>query len=186
MGTMRNSGFTTRPDLAQHFLRSRTVAQRLVDLADLHDEAVLEIGAGLGTLSRTVADQGNRIWAVERDERLSIPLNTALAPFADRATVVIDDIRALDLDLLLPDGSVLLSVLPLDWHLALDLTTHVFTHSTKLARGLVVVPHRAAELLAAGAWLAAGLKLEEVDGISRGEFWPEPSMPLRVVSIGRL
>jgi 16S rRNA (adenine1518-N6/adenine1519-N6)-dimethyltransferase len=181
--TLRADQFLTRSDLGQHFLRSVHVATRLIALADLGEQsAVLEVGAGLGTLSRAVAGAGHRVWAVEKDSRLGGILGSSLAPFAGRAHPLVDDVRALDLDLLLPSQTVLVSILPFDWELACELTRHVFATSRHVVRGLAVIPQAAFEHAEASE---PCLRLREVDGISRGEFWPEASVSLRVVSIER-
>jgi 16S rRNA A1518/A1519 N6-dimethyltransferase RsmA/KsgA/DIM1 with predicted DNA glycosylase/AP lyase activity len=183
--SLRESGFTASASLGQHFLRSASTAVRLLELAGLKTGAtVLDVGAGLGTLSRTVAAAGHPVWAVEKDRRLSGALASRLAPFGDQAHAVMDDVRALDLDLMLPHGSVLVSILPFDWRLASGIVTHVFGSAAKVTRGLAVVPSETLEHAATGG-AGTCLRLEEVDGISRSEFWPEPGVPLRVVSIAR-
>jgi hypothetical protein len=64
---LREDGFITRTDLGQHFLCSTAVGERLVALAGLDGHAaVLEVGAGLGTLSRTVAGRPARLSAPPR------------------------------------------------------------------------------------------------------------------------
>jgi len=183
---LRDSDFRTRADLGQHFLRSPAVAERLLELAGLRaGDAVLEVGAGLGTLSAAVARAGHRIWAVEKDPRMAEALCPALEPFGDRARPLLSDVREVDLDGELPVGTVFLSILPFDWTLAFGITAHVFASTAQVARGLAVLPAVTADHSAAADWFGAGLRLEEVDGISRGDFWPEAAVPLRVVSITR-
>ncbi|WAL74559.1 hypothetical protein OU787_25535 [Kitasatospora sp. YST-16] len=183
---LRDSRFQTRTDLGQHFLRSPAVAARLLDLTGLRPgDAVLEVGAGLGTLSAAVARAGHPIWAVEKDPRMAEALCAALEPYGDRARPLLSDVRAVDLDRELPVGTVFLSILPFDWSLAFGIAAHVFGSSVKVARGLAVLPAATADHTAAGDWFGAGLRLEEVDGISRHDFWPQAAVPLRVVSITR-
>ncbi|MGW2539522.1 rRNA adenine N-6-methyltransferase family protein [Kitasatospora sp. NPDC001574] len=183
---LRDSAFQTRTDLGQHFLRSPAVAARLLDLAGLRaGDAVLEVGAGLGTLSAAVAQAGHRIWAVEKDPRMAEALCAALEPYGDRAQPIVADVREVDLDRELPVGTVLLSILPFDWTLAFGIAAHVFSSTAQVTRGLAVVPAVTADHTAAGDWFCAGLRLEEVDGISRHDFWPAAAVPLRVVSITR-
>ncbi|MFD7644660.1 rRNA adenine N-6-methyltransferase family protein [Kitasatospora sp. NPDC059795] len=183
---LRARGFQTRVDFGQHFLRSPEVATQLLALAGLHGgDAVLEVGAGLGTLSATVAQAGHRIWAIEKDPRMAEVLCTSLGPYRDRARPIMADVREVNLDDELPVGTVFLSILPFEWTLAFGIAAHVFASTSKVARGLAVVPTVTADHTAAGAWFGAGLRVEEVDGISRHDFWPEATVPLRVVSITR-
>ncbi|MEU8889855.1 rRNA adenine N-6-methyltransferase family protein [Streptomyces sp. NPDC048442] len=183
---LAQSGFATRPELGQHFLRSQRAARHLVESAELPPDAqVVEIGAGLGTLSATVAESGCRIWAVEKDVRLGAILQQSLHRFGPRARIAMTDIRKVSLADGLEPGSVLLSILPFDWELSATLLLHVFSATAKVERGLVVVPGRTLDYFDAGGTGTGGLRLSEVDGISRAEFWPKASEPLRVVTVGR-
>ncbi|MFD5029348.1 rRNA adenine N-6-methyltransferase family protein [Streptomyces sp. NPDC058405] len=184
---LAEAGFDVRTDLGQHFLRSKNAAHRLLDCAELPDRGqVLEVGAGLGTLSGAVAETGRRIWAVEKDGRLGGILQDVLRRFGPRARVSISDVREVDLDEGLTHGAVLLAIMPFDWELSAALTRHVFASTPKVERGLVVVPSRTLDQYQAAGEEAGGLRLCEVDGISRSEFWPKAPEALRVVSIERL
>ncbi|UIX34278.1 rRNA adenine N-6-methyltransferase family protein [Streptomyces sp. GQFP] len=177
------SGFQVRVDLGQHFLRSPESALRLLERAEIPSGAqVLEVGAGLGTLSATIAAAGYRIWAVEKDHRLKRQLERQLGEFGDSARVTIDDVRHVDLDQGLEAGSTLVSIMPFAPELAAALVRHVFG-SQRLVRGLVVMPILGAEQLAADG--GVGLRVEEVDGIARANFYPPAPSVLRVVAIER-
>ncbi|MET9461060.1 rRNA adenine N-6-methyltransferase family protein [Streptomyces canus] len=177
------SGFKVRADLGQHFLRSPESARRLLERAQIPNGGqVLEVGAGLGTLSATIVAAGCRIWAVEKDHRLQRQLEQRLGEFGDRARITIDDVRHVDLDQGLEPGSTLVSILPFAPELAVALVRHVFG-SPRLERGLVVMPILGAEQLAVDG--TAGLRVEEVDGIARADFYPPAPTVLRVVAIER-
>jgi 16S rRNA A1518/A1519 N6-dimethyltransferase RsmA/KsgA/DIM1 with predicted DNA glycosylase/AP lyase activity len=184
--SLAQTGFDVRADLGQHFLRSREAAHRLLECAELpYQGQVLEVGAGLGLLSGTVAEAGSRIWAVEKDGRLGQFLQAALDSFGPLARVSISDVREVDLHKGLDAGAVLLAIMPFDWELSAALTKHVFAATPKVERGLVVVPSRTLEQYQAAGEEESGLRLREVDGISRFEFWPKAPEALRVVSVER-
>ncbi|MEK9148246.1 MAG: 16S rRNA (adenine(1518)-N(6)/adenine(1519)-N(6))-dimethyltransferase RsmA [Patescibacteria group bacterium] len=66
--------------LGQHFLRSRQVLQKIIAAAELSQEkTVLEIGPGLGTLTRALAKRAGLVVAVEKDQRLAEQLEKSLA-----------------------------------------------------------------------------------------------------------
>jgi len=177
------SGFQVRVDLGQHFLRSPESALRLLERAEIPRGAqVLVVGAGLGTLSAAIAAAGCRIWAVEKDHRLKRQLEQRLGAFGDSARITIDDVRHVDLDEGLETGSTLVSIMPFAPELAAALVRHVFG-SPRLVRGLVVMPILGAEQLAADG--ADVLRVEEVDGIARADFYPPAPTVLRVVAIER-
>ncbi|MEU0942285.1 rRNA adenine N-6-methyltransferase family protein [Streptomyces canus] len=174
-------GFQTRGDLGQHFLRTPDAAHALLARAGIPAGAhVLEVGAGLGTLSSAIATAGHRIWAVEKDERLRGHLTGRLAPFGTRARVTFDDVRRVDLDEGLDPGSALIAIMPFDPELSVDLIRHVFS-CRHVEYGLVVVPRVCAQLLAT----STDLDVEEVDGIARAAFWPPSPTVLRVLELGR-
>ena len=88
-----------RPDkaLGQNFLIDPASLRRVVEAADLTgDEIVLEIGAGLGSLTRCLAPVSERVVAVEFDRRLIPPLEESIASLTN-VTIVNDDILRLDL-----------------------------------------------------------------------------------------
>ncbi len=91
--------------LGQHFLFDPSILERIVDTLDPQpDDVVLEIGAGRGTLTRTLAARAGRVIAVERDPRLAAVLRgeegrgkrEAFTPMPGNVTVIEGD--ALELD----------------------------------------------------------------------------------------
>lgn len=68
-----------KKSLGQNFLFDENVLERIAAAADLDaGDAVLEIGPGLGALTRLLARQARQVVAVELDERLLPVLQTAL------------------------------------------------------------------------------------------------------------
>lgn len=66
--------------LGQHFLIDDAVLKRIVDSANIEKEnAVLEVGPGLGILTRALAKKTKKIIAVEKDPRLAKTLQERLA-----------------------------------------------------------------------------------------------------------
>ena len=75
-----------RPDkrLGQNFLVDEAGLQRVVQAASIDkNDLVLEIGPGLGSLTRLLALQARRVVAVELDQALIPPLQEALAGHAN-------------------------------------------------------------------------------------------------------
>src|SRR6056297_1433615 len=55
----------------QNFLTSQTALNKLLNTADLEQEDhVLEVGPGLGTITKALAQEVGKVTAVERDTRL--------------------------------------------------------------------------------------------------------------------
>ena len=94
---LRAFGVRPRKRFGQHFLISRRVLDRLLAEAEPGPtDLVLEVGAGLGTLTVALAASGAPVVAVEVDERLIPVLRAATAGFP-RVRLVHGDIMALDL-----------------------------------------------------------------------------------------
>ncbi len=69
---MRLLGCSPNPLLGQHFLIDRNILDGFVhSLKILPGMSVLEIGPGLGHLTRSLVDSGARVLAVEKDKRLA-------------------------------------------------------------------------------------------------------------------
>lgn len=85
-----------KKSLGQNFLVDRRALERIVEAAELGPEdIVLEIGPGLGTLTRLLAERAGRIVAVELDQRLVEVLSQSLAD-CPNVEIVQGDILQLD------------------------------------------------------------------------------------------
>jgi len=86
--TLRELGVRASRRLGQHFLLDEGVARRQVDIADIQKgETVVEIGPGLGVLTRLLAARAKRVIAIEKDSRLASILET----IGDRVEIVRGD-----------------------------------------------------------------------------------------------
>ena len=88
----------------QHFLADPNTARRIVRLAGVGpDDRVLEIGAGLGSLTLALRERECSVLAVEIDPRLVSILEREMADDPD-VRVVAGDALTIDLDALLGAG----------------------------------------------------------------------------------
>ncbi len=67
-----------RKKLSQSFLVDERVIEKEVEYADVEGKEVLEIGAGVGFLTRALAEKAKRVVAVEKDARLAKILRNSL------------------------------------------------------------------------------------------------------------
>lgn len=85
-----------KKSLGQNFLVDTSYLDEIVAAAELTpDDTVLEIGPGLGTLTRALGDRAGRVVAVELDDRLISLLRTG---FATREHISIVHADILDVD----------------------------------------------------------------------------------------
>jgi 16S rRNA (adenine1518-N6/adenine1519-N6)-dimethyltransferase len=99
-------------ELGQHFLVDENILGVAGRLAVLRpDDVVLEVGAGLGVLTRYLADRVRLVHAVELDRGLERHLRVALVG-RDNVELVLGDALTLPLDALDPPATKLVSNLP--------------------------------------------------------------------------
>ncbi len=93
---LRHYGLTPRKSLGQNFLVEPTAPAGIAALAELTDaDTVIEVGAGLGTLTAALAARAGRVIAVETDPHLVAILHQELASL-DNVAIVHGDILDLD------------------------------------------------------------------------------------------
>jgi len=76
--------YALRPEkrYGQNFLIDSETLEKIIQIADLEpEETVMEIGPGLGSLTRLLALQSSKVIAIELDSRLINPLQEILASF---------------------------------------------------------------------------------------------------------
>ncbi len=126
-----------KKSLGQHFLVDENILGVIGRLADLHPEdVVLEIGPGLGVLTRYLADRVHLVHAIELDRSLAEPLADALAGRAN-VRLVFGDALALDLAALDPLPGKLVANLP--YNIATPLVVESIDGAPSLERWCVMV-----------------------------------------------
>ncbi|MFZ9683385.1 MAG: rRNA adenine N-6-methyltransferase family protein, partial [Cephaloticoccus sp.] len=61
-------GHSPRRFLGQNFLIDGNIVRKSLELAAVGpDDRIVEVGPGLGTLTRTLLEAGAEVWAVEKD-----------------------------------------------------------------------------------------------------------------------
>jgi 16S rRNA (adenine1518-N6/adenine1519-N6)-dimethyltransferase len=95
-----------RKRLGQSFLEDRNIIRRIVALAEpAGDETVVEIGAGLGSMTEELAKSAGRLIALEVDQRLVGVLRERFAG-QDRVEVLQTDVLKYDFSSACPGGRI--------------------------------------------------------------------------------
>jgi 16S rRNA (adenine1518-N6/adenine1519-N6)-dimethyltransferase len=88
----------------QNFLIDKTVLEKILETSDIDkDSMVLEIGPGLGTLTRQLCERAGMVLAVEIDKDLIKALNINMSGYSN-FKLINDDIMKLDLKELLKES----------------------------------------------------------------------------------
>ena len=110
---------TPKKKRGQSFLRSHSIARDIVNLAELSEQdEVLEIGGGLGLLTRQIAEKAGQVHVIEIDPRLIEALHDAVK---DLNNVSIIEGDALTVDL--PQVNKVISNLP--YSISSDITFRI-------------------------------------------------------------
>jgi 16S rRNA (adenine1518-N6/adenine1519-N6)-dimethyltransferase len=95
-GLLRRFGLQARKGLGQHFLIDEEVLKLITSAAGLTSaDVIMEIGPGLGVLTRELVRQGGWVITVELDSKLAAILKQSLASF-NNVTIVNEDILQID------------------------------------------------------------------------------------------
>jgi len=181
-----------RPDrrLGQNFLVSASALRRVVAAAELRgDEAVLEIGPGVGSLTRLLAQRARRVVAVELDARLQPALEEVLRPYANVRLVFGDVLQHDPAGLMGGEPYVVVANIP--YYITSAVIRHLLTAAARPQRVVLTVQREVAQRIAATPPHMSLLALSvQVFGQPRiaaripgGAFYPRPKVDSAVVRV---
>lgn len=138
-----------RRDLGQNFVADPNTVRKIADLAHVGPgDRVVEIGAGLGSLTLALAETGATVTAIEVDEGV-IPLLREVVADVDNVKVVAGDAMRLDWDAVLAGHDRWVLVANLPYNVATPLVCDLLDGVPAIERMLVMVQREAAERFAA-------------------------------------
>ena len=191
-----SAALAPRRDLGQNFVADPNTVRRIAALARVGPgDHVVEIGAGLGSLTLALADTGADVTAIEVDPGVAAILRDVVADRPD-VGVVEADAMTLDWSSLLADpaqGWVLVANLP--YNVATPLICDLLDHVPAIERMVVMVQREAAERFAAAprtpAYGAVSVKTAYwgsariVGHVPASVFVPRPNVESALVEITR-
>jgi 16S rRNA (adenine1518-N6/adenine1519-N6)-dimethyltransferase len=178
----------------QHFLADPNTARRIVRLAGVGSgDSVLEIGAGLGSLTLALRERECAVLAVEIDPRLVSILEREMADDA-AVRVVAGDALTIDLDAMLGPGPWR-CVSNLPYNVATPVVIRLLEEAPMVTSGLVMVQREVAERLVAApgtpAYGAPSVRVayyaeaKIVGMVPRAVFVPVPKVDSALVELVR-
>ena len=139
---------TPKRGLGQHFLVDENIVGVIGRLSDLEpDDVVLEVGPGLGVLTRFLADRVRLVHAVEVDRSLEPDLQQALDGRSN-VSLIWGDALGVDVDALSPAPVKLVANLP--YNIATPLVVETLEHASSLRHWCVMVQREVADRFFAG------------------------------------
>ena len=143
-GLLKRYGIHPQKSLGQNFLADHNALLKIVrDAGVSQADRVLEIGAGLGSLTRILAVHAQHVTAIEIDDRLYPALTDVLAPF-ENVRLVQGDILTIPMeDLFAADGYLVVANIP--YYITSAVIRHLLEADLKPARVVLTMQREVAE-----------------------------------------
>lgn len=185
-------GIQLKKSLGQHFLADANVLERIVEaILPVEEEAVVEVGAGIGTLTTALAPHVGRLWAVEVDPRLVPVLQDRVRPFPN-VHVLQGDFLGLELRSF---GTDLLVVGNIPYGITSDILLKVVRERENVERAVFTVQWEMGEKLVAppgprvsrlGLFLRTYFEVELLRKIPKTVFFPPPEVDGALIRLKKL
>ncbi len=180
---LRSHGLAPRKSLGQNFLTDPAALQRIVEAAEIEPSSiVLEIGAGLGSLTRCLAAVCRQVIAVELDGTLIPLLKMVLAPYPNVQIIQGDILEIPPGDLIKADDYLVVANIP--YYITSALIRHLLEAQHKPCRLVLTVQREVAQRICAmpGDLSLLALSVQvyghayPVARIPAGAFYPPPKV----------
>ncbi len=193
---MSEAGITFRKEFGQNFLINRIIPENIADnAADSENTMILEIGPGIGCLTKELAERYKKVVAVEIDKGLIPVLSKTLADY-DNVTVINSDIMKTDIVELIneySEGMPVAVCANLPYYITTPILMYLIESGVRFSAITVMVQNEVASRLVAPAGSADYGAITAVLGfygearklfkVSAGSFMPAPKVDSAVVKI---
>ena len=183
-------GLHPNRSLGQNFLIDEGYLSKVAAAAEISpDSDVLEIGPGLGNLTRHLANLARRVVAVELDGQLILPLKEVLAPYSNIHIIIGDILSYKPADLGLNRGYLAVANIP--YYITSALMRHLLEAEPRPARMVLTVQEEVAERICASpgklSLLALSVQLYGYPRITTripaGAFYPPPKVYSAIIRV---
>ena len=187
---MKKYGIKPKKSLGQNFLVEAAGLNKVIDAAQLQPEdEVLEIGAGLGSLTYLLAQSVRQVVAVEIDKTILPPLREALANF-ENVQIIEGDILEKNPDELM-QGKDYVVVANIPYYISSAIIRHLMEATNRPKRVVLTVQKEVAERVIArdGKMSLLSLSVQVFGQVSMagvipaGSFLPAPDVDSAVLKI---
>lgn len=189
-------GFHFSKKLGQNFLINPEICPRIAEMGHATaGHGILEIGTGIGTLTKELAKRAEKVTAVEVDKRLFPILEETVGQYPN-LHIIHQDILKCDIPTLLEEefGDLPVSVCAnLPYYITAPILMHLLESRAKLETITVMVQKEVAEKLTApvGTREAGAITVavqyygtvKQLFSVSRGSFLPPPNVDSAVIQI---
>jgi len=172
--------------LGQNFLINPGVLQKIIDAADLKkEETVLEIGPGLGALTRELAQRAKKVLAIEKDRKYAAILKETLNEYKNVQILHAD---ALDFK---PKETNYKLIANLPYNITSAVIRKFLETENRPKEMVLMVQKEVARRICAGppqmSLLAVSVRFygepRIMSFVSKGSFWPAPNVDSAILKI---
>jgi 16S rRNA (adenine1518-N6/adenine1519-N6)-dimethyltransferase len=190
---LQRQGLAPHKRLGQNFLVHAHTARRIVDLAGIGPEdRVIEVGVGLGALTRPLAEAAGRVVGIEADSGI-VRLHREQGDLPGNVELVHADILKVDFARLVEPGQRLKIVANLPYSISTPFLFRLIEQAENMAYAVVMLQKEVAQRLTAessskeyGAptvLLASCAEVRSLLAVAPEEFHPRPRVDSLVVRI---
>lgn len=188
---LKGSGITVRKSWGQNFLLSTAVLQKIISAACLREnDTVLEVGPGLGALTRRLAERAGRVIAVEIDPLLCRLLRQRFS-HVNNLTIISGDVLRYDFHQLLPQKFKVVANLP--YYITSQFLARLLEQGPHPELAVVLIQLEVARRLAASpgtkdygalsVLIQYYTKPELICRVAPGNFYPRPKVSSAVTRL---
>lgn len=203
--TLERAGLQPKTKYGQNFLVDLNLLKILIDGADLsQQDIVLEIGTGLGSLTKTMATKAGAIVTVEVDRDLQALATKELKPFPNVRLLSCDALRnknhlrpevldSVKEGLRRIEGSKFKLVANLPYNVATPILSNLLTETPLVERMVVTIQKELGERIIAkpsckdysalSIWMQAQCDCEILRVLPPTVFWPQPKVDSAIIRL---
>jgi len=187
---LKKYGLRADKRLGQNYLQDPNALEKILEAAEIQStDTVLEIGPGLGSLTRYISVSAQQVVAVELDAKLIPILKVILKPYANIRLIQGDILEFTPKELALPPDYLVVANIP--YNITSAIVRHLLESEKKPRRIVLTVQKEVAERICATPPDMSLLALSvQVYGtphimarIPAGAFFPAPKVDSAVVKI---
>ena len=190
---LRETNFHPKKSRGQNFLIHENVIDSIVRLLDLdRGDEVLEIGPGLGFLTRRLIERAGKVWAVEIDDALVERLRRSEFAADPKFQLIHGDILDVSLERMLPKAKLKL-VGNLPYSIATPVLFRIFEWRAHFSTLVLMVQKEVADRIASGpgtkdygtlsVWCQVHGRITDKLNVSPEAFFPRPKVRSTVLKI---
>jgi 16S rRNA (adenine1518-N6/adenine1519-N6)-dimethyltransferase len=190
---LRDTEFRPRKSRGQNFLIHEHVVAAIVRMLDLQpNDQVVEIGAGLGFLTRRLVERAQAVWAVEIDELLAQRLRASELGASSKFHLIYGDILDVDLPELLPAAKLKLAG-NLPYNISTEVLFRIFDWREHFSSLVLMVQKEVADRISSGpgaksygtlsVWCQVHGRIGEKINVAPEAFYPRPKVRSTILKI---